>query len=159
MPAEFTRRIELFSPLHDIGKVGIPDQILLAPRSLTAEEFALMKTHTDLGYQILVGKQSLEMAAEIARYHHERYDGTGYPLGLAGGAIPIAARITAVADVYDALTSDRPYKPAWSHGDAVELIREERGRQFDPNVVDAFETVAEEFVAMKESPIDVQGER
>lgn len=139
MPSAFVKQIELFSPLHDIGKVGIPDHILLAPRKLTAEEFDVMRTHTSLGYRILSGRATLEMAAEIAHFHHERYDGNGYPEGIGGGAIPVAARITAVADVYDALTSDRPYKQAWSHEEAAELILGERGRQFDPLVVDAFE--------------------
>lgn len=151
MPKAFLDQIELFSPLHDIGKVGIPDQILLAPRKLTEEEFGIMRTHTTLGYQILAGRRTLEMAAEIARFHHERYDGTGYPEGIGGGAIPISARITALADVYDALTSQRPYKEAWSHPDASELILSERGKHFDPLIVDAFEKRQREFDTIRES--------
>lgn len=151
MPSAFVEQIKMFSPLHDIGKVGIPDHVLLAPRKLTAEEFETMKTHTTLGYQILSGRATLEMAADIAHFHHERYDGNGYPEGVGGGAIPIAARITAVADVYDALTSERPYKSAWTHEDAAALILGERGRQFDPLVVDAFEAQLEEFDTVKQS--------
>ena len=139
MPKAFADQIELFSPLHDIGKVGIPDQILLAPRKLTDEEFSIMRTHTTLGYQILAGRSTLEMAAEIARFHHERYDGKGYPEGVGGGAIPISARITALADVYDALTSERPYKRAWPHEEAQALIESEAGSHFDPLVVQAFQ--------------------
>lgn len=151
MPKAFLDQIELFSPLHDIGKVGIPDQILLAPRKLTDEEFEIMRTHTTLGYQILAGRTTLEMAAEIARFHHERYDGSGYPEGVGGGAIPVSARITALADVYDALTSERPYKKAWTHEAATELIRNERGQHFDPLVVEAFEKRQEEFNTIRET--------
>lgn len=149
MPKAFVDQIQLFSPLHDIGKVGIPDQILLAPRKLTDEEFAIMRTHTTLGYQILAGRVTLEMAAEIARFHHERYDGKGYPEGVGGGTIPVAARITALADVYDALTSARPYKEPWSHEDTAELIRSEAGSHFDPIVVQAFRSREREFDAIR----------
>jgi len=149
MPQAFVDQIQLFSPLHDIGKVGIPDQILLAPRKLTDEEFDIMRTHTTLGYQILAGRSTLEMAAEIARFHHERYNGTGYPAGVGGGTIPIAARITALADVYDALTSERPYKKAWSHGEARELIQNESGGHFDPIIVQAFRNREREFESVR----------
>jgi HD-GYP domain-containing protein (c-di-GMP phosphodiesterase class II) len=145
MPKAFVSQIEMFSPLHDIGKVGIPDYILLAPRKLSSDEFEIMQTHTSLGHRILAGRPTLEMAAEIAHFHHERYDGTGYPEGVGGGAIPISARITALADVYDALTSKRPYKDAWPHGEAANLILNERGRQFDPLLVDAFEARQSQF--------------
>ncbi len=134
-----------FVPLHDIGKVGISDSILLAPRSLSADEFETMKTHTTLGYEILLGRPTLELAAEIAHSHHERWDGSGYPQGLAGEAIPLCARITAVADVYDALRSVRPYKAAWSHADAKALIESERGMHFDPRMVDAFLAAEQRF--------------
>lgn len=157
MPSAFVKQIELFSPLHDIGKVGIPDKILLAPRKLDAEEYEIMKTHTDLGFRILTGRQTLEMAADIAHFHHERYDGTGYPEGIAGGAIPIAARITALADVYDALTSDRPYKSAWSHEDATALITEEKGKHFDPLVVEAFSAQQQEFASVRRRIRDGDG--
>jgi putative two-component system response regulator len=133
------------SPLHDIGKVGIPDSILLKPGSLTDEEFELMKQHSIIGAEALgstmsnvSGSSFLKMAAEVARYHHEKFDGTGYPDGLKGQEIPLAARIVALADVYDALTSSRVYKPAFRAEIAYMMIKEERNRQFDPIIVDAF---------------------
>ncbi|MEX2444071.1 MAG: HD domain-containing phosphohydrolase [Alkalispirochaeta sp.] len=156
MPQAFVDQIQLFSPLHDIGKVGIPDQILLAPRKLTDEEFDIMRTHTTLGYQILAGRSTLEMAAEIARFHHERYDGGGYPEGVGGGTIPIAARITALADVYDALTSQRPYKQPWSHEDTRELIQSEAGSHFDPLIVEAFRNRERGFEAVRRQHLDHQ---
>lgn len=125
--------------LHDVGKIGVPDTILLAPRALTPEEFAVVKTHTEIGARILSGSGSplLRMAETVARTHHERWDGTGY-VGLSGGAIPLEGRITTVADAFDAMTSDRPYRTALSFDHALEEIRRGRGRQFDPAVVDAF---------------------
>ncbi|MCF7929771.1 MAG: PAS domain S-box protein [Spirochaetales bacterium] len=145
LPKKFENDIGVYSPLHDIGKVGIPDNILLAPRKLTKDEFEIMKRHATLGYQILKDRPTLEMAADIAHSHHERWDGGGYPQGIAGEDIPQAARITSVADVYDALTHKRHYKEAWSHEDTVELIRNGRGSQFDPQVVDAFLELEESF--------------
>ena len=143
--AEFVDDIYRFSPLHDIGKVGIPDAILLKPGRLTDEEFSIMKTHSDIGADALQqsSEQSesgvfLAMATVIARYHHERFDGTGYPAGLAGPDIPLPARIVALADVYDALTSARVYKPAIEPKAAKRMIEEESGTHFDPAVVDAF---------------------
>lgn len=128
------------APMHDIGKVGIPDHILLKPGKLSPEEFAIMKTHATLGYQILAGSQSeiVRTGAQIALSHHEKFDGSGYPQGLAGEAIPLFARIVAVADVFDALTSERPYKSAWPLEKAVEFLREGSGHHFDPACVDAF---------------------
>jgi len=128
------------SPLHDIGKIGISDTILLKPGKLTDDEFALMQTHAIIGADILGGTSSdvLEASAEIARTHHERWDGTGYPAGLAGEDIPLAGRLTAVADVFDALTHDRPYKAAWPVADAAAEIRRLAGSHFDPAVVEAF---------------------
>ncbi|MGE0479260.1 MAG: HD domain-containing phosphohydrolase [Phycisphaerae bacterium] len=133
------------APLHDVGKVGIPDRILLKPDRLTPEEFDTMKTHTVIGAQTIhyvrvrmPNSTFAKMAEDIARHHHERYDGTGYPDGLRGDAIPLAARIVSLADVYDALTTQRVYKPALSHETALDLISAERGAQFDPRVVDAF---------------------
>ncbi len=133
------------SPLHDIGKVGIPDSVLLKPGRLTPDEFEVMKTHTTLGAETLADAASqtsagsfLEMAIDIARFHHERYDGAGYPQGLSGEQIPLAARIVAVADVFDALTSKRVYKQAMEPDIAREMIVEQRGKQFEPAVVDAF---------------------
>lgn len=142
--------LETFAPFHDIGKVGIPDGILLAPRKLSPEEFEIMKTHTTIGYNILHGHSSLEAAAEIALSHHENYDGTGYPRGLAGSAIPLNGRIVALADVYDALRSRRPYKVPWTHADASVFIRAQSGMKFDPAVVRAFEALEEEFQEVAE---------
>jgi len=127
------------APLHDVGKIGIPDSILLKPGKLTAEEFEQMKTHTTMGAKILSGGHFplLQLAEQIALTHHERWDGTGY-LGFQEEAIPIAGRIVTVADVFDALTSERPYKKAWPVSEAIEEIKRQRGRQFDPRVVAAF---------------------
>ena len=138
MPKKFCQDIETFAPLHDIGKVGISDLILLAERKLTREEFDTMKTHTTLGFKILQGKSTLEMAAEIALNHHEKYDGTGYPHGVSGDTIPMSARITTVVDIYDALRSKRPYKGPWPHEEAVEEIKKGAGSLFDASIVEAF---------------------
>jgi len=128
------------SPMHDIGKLGIPDGILLKPGRLDPHEWEVMKTHTEIGGEILDGHHSklLQMAARIARAHHERWDGGGYPRGLKEKEIPLEARIVAVADVFDALTSRRPYKKAWTVEASVEEIRSLTGRHFDPAVVKAF---------------------
>ncbi len=128
------------APLHDVGKIGVPDSILLKPGKLTPEEFEVIKSHVTIGTGILAGSRfsTLRMAEQIARHHHERWDGTGYPDGLAADKAPLAARITAIADVFDALTHERPYKQAWPVARAVEEIRGQRGRQFDPEIVDAF---------------------
>ncbi len=130
--------------LHDVGKVGIPDTILLKPGRLTGEEFDIVKTHAEIGRLILAGSTSeiLRTAEEIAAFHHEWWDGTGYPYGLAGTAIPLSARIVALADVYDALTHDRPYKYAWPEDRAVDEIHRLCGIQFDPAIVNAFERLA-----------------
>lgn len=128
------------APMHDIGKVAIPDHILLKPGRLDADEMEVMKTHAEAGYRILRGSasQMLRIAAGIARSHHERYDGNGYPLGLSAGMIPLPARIVAVADVFDALTSARPDKPAWSVDEALAFLTKGSGSQFDPVCVSAF---------------------
>ncbi|MDR0529696.1 MAG: two-component system response regulator [Zoogloeaceae bacterium] len=134
------------APLHDIGKIGIPDRILLKPGKLTPEEFEIMKTHTTLGYDAIEHAEKqlgskvefLAYAKEIAYCHHEKWDGSGYPQGLSGEDIPICARLMAVADVYDALTSRRVYKPPMPHDAARGIIVEGRGKHFDPDVVDAF---------------------
>jgi putative two-component system response regulator len=141
------------APLHDIGKVGIPDGILLKPGKLTADEFDIMKQHPMIGRDALLAAeqkmgttQSYFWAAKDITYsHHERWDGSGYPEGLAGNAIPLGGRIMAVADVYDALISARVYKPAWPHAEAVTMIEEGRGRHFDPTIVDCFMQDTEEF--------------
>jgi putative two-component system response regulator len=127
------------APLHDVGKIGVPDKILLKLGKLTEEEFAIVKTHTVIGARILSGGKFplLRLAEEIAFSHHERWDGAGYA-GLSGTDIPLAGRIVAVADVFDALTQQRPYKPAWSVGEAIAEIERQRGQQFDPGVVEAF---------------------
>ena len=140
LPDELVRLIRLAAPLHDVGKIGIPDAILLKPGRLTDGEFDHMKRHTTIGMQMLSGGISAQiaLAEQIAGTHHERWDGTGYPAGLAGDAIPIAGRIVAVADVFDALTHARPYKEAWPRAEAVAELVRQRGRQFDPDVIDAF---------------------
>ena len=146
------------APLHDIGKVGIPDSILLKPGKLTPQEFEVMKTHTTLGRDAIAAAEKLinapssflRHAREIAHYHQEKWDGSGYPEGLAGGEIPVSARLMAVADVYDALISRRVYKPPFPHGKAVEIIKEGRGRHFDPDMVDAFLAIAERYADIDE---------
>jgi putative two-component system response regulator len=133
------------APLHDVGKIGIPDSILLKLGKLTEDEFALVKTHTTIGARILSGSRFtiLRLAEEIAFNHHERWDGDGYA-GVVGSAIPLAGRIVAVADVFDALTQKRPYKAAWSISDAITEMERQRGKQFDPTLVDAFLRVIEQ---------------
>lgn len=128
------------SPFHDIGKIGIPDYILLKPGKLNDAEFAIMKTHANIGYEILKDAKSryLKAGQEIAAYHHEKYDGSGYPRGLKADEIPILGRITALADVFDALTSKRPYKEAWSLEKAFDFVQEQKGKQFDPILTDMF---------------------
>jgi putative two-component system response regulator len=152
---DYVRLIYETSPLHDIGKVAIPDAILLKPGKLTADEFAVMKTHTVQGAQTLAAAMIefpnaafLRMSHDIALCHHERYDGRGYPRGLAGDAIPLCGRIVALADVYDALTSKRVYKSAMSHEEARTTIVAGRGAHFDPIVVDAFLHVEDEFLTI-----------
>lgn len=138
--------------VHDIGKIGIPDSILCKPGRLTEQEWEIMRQHTVIGAQILGDHPSglLRLAATIALCHHEKWDGSGYPRGLAGEDIPLEARIVAIADVFDALTSVRPYKRAWSVDDAVELIRSESGGHFDPRVVEAFLESLPEILQIKE---------
>jgi putative two-component system response regulator len=128
------------APLHDLGKIGIPDQILLKPGKLSAEEFEIMKRHAEIGAAILSGGQSplVTMAETIARSHHERWDGSGYPAGFAGEVIPFPARIVAIADVFDALAHDRPYRPAWPLEAVVAEITSGAGKQFDPQLTKAF---------------------
>jgi len=138
MNEKFCADIELFSPMHDIGKVGILDSILQAPRRLTPEEFEIMKTHALLGHTIFREKKGFEMAAELTLSHHEKFDGTGYPSGISGNDIPLSARITALADVYDALRSARPYKEPWTHEEALAEITAGSGNHFDPDLVDIF---------------------
>jgi len=139
------------SPMHDIGKIGIPDTILNKPGILTDEEFEIMKTHSVLGYEMLKysNKSILKAASTLAYEHHERWDGKGYPRGIKGEEIHIYGRITAIADVFDALGSDRVYKKAWPLEKILNLFKEERGKQFDPNLVDIFLDNLEHFIATK----------
>jgi len=140
MDSEFCERLRHAAPLHDVGKVAIPDAILLKPGPLTPEERAIVETHAEEGHRLVRGSSSsiLDMAATIALSHQEKWDGTGYPRGLKGEAIPIEGRIVAVADVFDALTSDRVYRTAFSVEEGVQMMREQRGRHFDPVLLDAF---------------------
>ena len=154
----YIKLLALSAPLHDIGKVGIPDSILLKPGKLTADEWVIMKTHAQLGseaieqaeHDIQMPLAFLSAAKEIAHWHHEKWDGSGYPDGLVGDAIPIAARLMAVADVFDALISQRVYKAAFTYADAQAIIVEGRGKHFDPDVTDAFLAGFDDFVAIAE---------
>jgi putative two-component system response regulator len=139
------------APMHDIGKVGTPDLILLKPGKLTDAEFSIMKQHAVIGYEILNASTSplLKVAAEIALNHHEKFDGSGYPNGAKGDAIPQFGRIVAVADVFDALTSERPYKKAWSIEQATQMLRDGAGKHFDPDCVEAFFADFDEILAIK----------
>lgn len=139
-------------PLHDLGEIGVSDLILLKPGKLTAEEFARMQAHTTIGASVLAGHDSdlLSVACDIARHHHERWDGTGYPDGLAGEAIPLCARIAAVADVFEALTINRPYRPAWHPDDARREILSLSAVQFDPTVVTAFDACYDAILAIRD---------
>lgn len=153
LPAAETELVLNASPMHDIGKIGIPDGILLKPAKFEPYEWEIMKTHTTIGADILSGDDSdlLEMARIIALTHHEKWDGTGYPQRLKGEAIPLVGRIVALADVFDALTANRPYKPAWSIDNAVQYFEENRGYHFDPDLVDCFVDNLDVVLAIKES--------
>jgi putative two-component system response regulator len=155
--AEFVRLVYSTSPLHDIGKVGIPDGVLLKPGRLDDREFEIMKTHAAIGAQTLdaalrrfPGAKFLRMARDIAASHHERWDGNGYPAGLKGDQIPLCSRIVALADVYDALTSKRVYKNAFAHEVAKGIIVKDSGTHFDPAVVEAFVAAEQAFIAVRE---------
>lgn len=128
------------APLHDVGKIGVPDQILLKPGKLTPEEFQVMQQHSSIGAEILAGGRSslIQHAADIARHHHERWDGSGYPAGLEGDAIPLSARVVALADVFDALAHTRPYRKAWPLDEVLTEIYRQAGAHFDPRLVEAF---------------------
>jgi hypothetical protein len=140
MEGEWCARMSHAAPLHDVGKVAIPDAILLKPGRLTADERAIVETHAEEGHRLLRGSSSsiLDLAASIALSHHEKWDGSGYPRGLEGESIPIEGRIVAVADVFDALTSDRVYRKAFAVEEAVAMMLEQRARHFDPVLLDAF---------------------
>ena len=157
MPRDFIDKLIFASPMHDIGKVGIPDDVLLKNGRLSESEFKLMKTHSTMGFKILYGSKhpSLQMGATIAHTHHERWDGKGYPRGMKGEDIPIEGRITAVCDVYDALRGERPYKERMGHDEAVSLMVDGNDRQppgfFDPELLEIFSELAPTFAAIYES--------
>jgi putative two-component system response regulator len=148
--------VRLASQLHDVGKVAIPDNILLKRGKLTQQEFEAMKGHAETGFQMLSGAASevVQLGALIARTHHERWDGSGYPRGLAGEDIPPEGRIAAIADVFDALTSDRVYRPAFPVKSAIEMMRAERGQHFDPELLNGFFTVLPEVEAIRQTYAD-----
>jgi putative two-component system response regulator len=143
--------LELAAPLHDTGKIGIPDAILKKPSALNAEEWAIMKTHTVIGHHILMKSQApvFQLAAEIALHHHEKWDGSGYPDGLVGTAIPESARIIAIADVFDALSMKRPYKDAWELPLILDSMRKASGQHFDPTLMQAFEAGLPQILTIK----------
>ena len=143
--------LAICAPMHDVGKIGISDAILLKPGRLTEDEFTVMKTHTEIGMRLLTGEDALMVAArEIAVCHHERWDGTGYPAGLTGEEIPVLGRICAIADVFDALTSARPYKQPWSVASAIEWIHQQSGTHFDPAVVAGFDLAMPDILRIRE---------
>jgi response regulator RpfG family c-di-GMP phosphodiesterase len=148
--------VAVASPMHDIGKVAIPDSVLLKPGKLDKDEWVVMQTHSSIGHEVLVGSERplLKAAAIIAKEHHEKFDGSGYPLGLLGEDIHIYGRIIAIADVFDALGSDRVYKKAWELEKIIHLFEEEKGRHFDPRLVDLFLNNLEEFLVIRNRYID-----
>ncbi len=150
LPARLCREIYLAAPLHDVGKVGIPDNILLKPGRLNEQEIGVVRTHTTIGGRILADShcELIQLSAEIATAHHERWNGNGYPFGLKGPEIPIAARVVAVADVFDALTTKRPYKEAMPLSDARDYLLKKRGSEFDPACIDAFLSRWDEVVSI-----------
>jgi putative two-component system response regulator len=162
---QYIETIYKSTPLHDIGKVGIPDSVLLKPGKLTREEFEIMKRHSEIGGDAIasaiklskMGESFLDMAKFIAYHHHEKWAGSGYPMGLKDDDIPLSARITALADVYDALTTKRVYKPAFPHEKAKEILKEGSGSQFDPEIVAAFLSKENEFIKIKEEYKDRNG--
>jgi len=150
-------KLQMASPMHDIGKVGIPDAILNAPRKLTKDEFEVMKTHASLGYDMLKSsnKSILQAAAIVANEHHEKFDGSGYPNGTVGEEIHIYGRITAIADVFDALGSERVYKKAWELQRILELFRDESGKHFDPKLVKLFLDNLDKFLVIRDKFKDI----
>lgn len=163
---EYVDTLVLCIPMYDMGTVGVPDRILLKPGRLTADELAIMRNHTTLGHGALVRAEILlklhspllDMAKDVVLCHHEKWNGSGYPRGLSGAQIPLAARIIAVADVYDALISAKVYKAGVPHDRAVQIIFGERGAHFDPDVVDAFIEVQDEFVAIAQRLADTDAD-
>lgn len=153
--------ILLAAPMHDIGKIGIPDNILLKPGKLDPDEWEIMKTHVNIGADLLDGTDIplLVMARNIALSHHEKWDGSGYPKGLSGENIPIEGRICAICDVFDALTSQRPYKKAWPVEEAVAFVRSQKGKHFDPDLVELFESILNEVLSYRAAHLDVTDDR
>jgi two-component system response regulator RpfG len=160
LPEDQVEAIELAAPMHDIGKIGIPDAIMQKSGRLNAEEALIMRQHAQIGHEILKDSPSrfLQAAAVIARNHHEKFDGSGYPAGLKGTDIPLKARIVALADVFDALTSERPYKEAWVWDKAVDFIVQQKGQHFDPELVDIFVARLDEARAIQQSLVDDRNE-
>jgi len=160
LPPEECRKLLLAAPMHDIGKVATPDAILMKPGKLTEDEMAIMRMHTTAGYEILKNSKSpmLQLAAEIALTHHERYDGSGYPRKLRGAEIPLGGRLCSLVDVFDALTSVRPYKDAWPIEEALANVRGASGSQFDPEIVDAFNRSLDDVLAIKQRFADGAGD-
>jgi putative two-component system response regulator len=162
---QYIKNLYKSTPLHDIGKVGIPDKVLLKPGKLTDDEFEIMKRHSEIGGDAIssavnlsgMTRSFLDMGKEIAYYHHEKWDGNGYPKGLKNDGIPLTARITALADVYDALTTKRVYKPAFPHNKAKAILEEGSGTVFDPDIVAAFISKENEFIKIKEEYKDNNG--
>jgi putative two-component system response regulator len=152
-----SEQLRMAAPMHDVGKIGIPDAILQKPGKLTEQEFERMKQHTTIGSQMLAGSSSavLQLAEKVALSHHERWDGKGYPLGLAGEAIPEAARILSIVDVYDALSHDRVYRPAMPESEVLRLLQEGQGSQFDPTLLALFFSVFDDMRAIAEINPDV----
>src|SRR5579872_2128825 len=151
MPSDFQELILLAAPMHDVGKVAIPDRILLKEGKLTPDAWAIMKSHAQAGYDILRETDSklIQLGAEIALSHHEKYDGSGYPKGLKGWEIPLSGRICAIGDVFDALLSVRPYKPAWSLPDTIDTLKRGKGNHFDPDLIDRFIECMPELQAVR----------
>ena len=153
MDAHWQELLLKAAPMHDVGKLATPDHILLKPGRLDPDEMAIMRQHAEIGGQILAGSDSplIRLAEEIASGHHEKYDGSGYPRGLAGEQIPLSARIVAVADVFDALSSERPYKPAWPLEQARLFLQQNKGSHFCPSCIDAFLGAWDEVLAIRDS--------
>jgi putative two-component system response regulator len=159
LPEERCELLRIASPMHDIGKIGTPDNILLKPGLFTPEEFQAITKHAEMGYRILTGSDSelLKLAAMIALTHHEKYDGTGYPQGLVGEAIPLEGRIVAIADAFDALTTKRVYKPAYSPEQATDIMRQQRGTHFDSSLLDTFLNSMDDVLRIKIQHEDREG--
>ena len=158
LPPKEVENIRYASPMHDVGKIGIPDSILMKPGKLTKEEFEIMKTHTTIGAKILANSKAeiLQIAEQIALNHHEKWNGQGYPRGITGKNIPLPARIVTIADVFDALISKRPYKDPFPIEVAFDIIKKERGEHFDPEIADVFLKNIDEILKIKDEVIEAE---